>query len=220
MGLCITSSGTVLFLGMQVQEAALAYNRKNWTIEEYLEMEIASDEKHEYYRGEVFAMAGALQPHNAIASNLNAELRTRLKSKGCRPYGSDMRIHIPVNTLFTYPDISVFCGKVETLNNDNFNALNPVILIEVLSKSTKDYDRGDKFILYRDIPTLKEYILVDSLSVHVEAFALNQSGHWELREYKAMENVLDLQSLSASVSLKEIYEDSGLTGAEPRIKLN
>ena len=96
---------------MEVQEPAKAYHRKNWTVEEYLEMETASDEKHEYYRGDVFAMSGALQPHNAISSNLNAELRVKLRSKGCRPYGSDMRIHVASNSLFTYPDISFFAER-------------------------------------------------------------------------------------------------------------
>ena len=203
-----------------MQEPALAYSRKNFTIEEYLAMEAASHVKHEYYQGEVFAMSGALQPHNAISSNVNAELRMKLKSKGCRPYGSDFRIHIPSNTLFTYPDISVFCGEVKTLNNDKFNALNPVVLIEVLSKSTKDYDKGDKFKLYRDIPTLKEYILIDSRSVSVEAFAINPSGLWELREYKTLEDVLPFQSVPVSIPLKDVYEDSGLTGAEPLVKFN
>ena len=98
--------------------------------------------------------------------------------------------------------------------------MNPIVLIEVLSKSTKDYDRGDKFTLYRDIPTLKEFILVDSRSISVEAFAVNNSGKWELTEYKALEDTLSFQSLSVSIPLTEIYEDSGLTGAEPRIKLS
>lgn len=203
---------------MQAQEPAPAYARKNWTIGEYLEMEAASDEKHEYYRGEIFAMSGASLSHNAIAANVIAELRNKLKSKGCRPYGSDLRIHIPSNTLFTYPDVSVFCGKVDTLNNDQFNALNPVVLIEVLSKATKEYDRGDKFQLYRDIPTLKEYILIDSLSVFVEAFSINDAGHWELRDYKTLDDLLLFPSLGISLPLKEVYEESGLTGAESSVK--
>ena len=199
---------------MQVKDPAPAYARKNWTIEEYLQMETASDEKHEYYQGEVFAMSGALQAHNAIATNVLAELRSKLKGKGCRPYGSDMRIHIPSNTLFTYPDVSVFCGDVKTLNDDKFNALNPVVIIEVLSKSTKSYDRGDKFKLYRDIATLKEYVLIDSTAVFVEVFSVNATGHWELREYKTLNEILRFQSLPVSLSLSDVYEDSGLTAAK------
>lgn len=199
---------------MQVQEAAPAYNRKNWTIEEYLEMEAASEVKHEYYRGEIFAMSGALLPHVVLTDNVMFALRGKLRGKGCRPYNGDLRIHIPENTLFTYPDVSVFCGDVKTLNNDKFNALNPVLLIEVLSKSTKAYDRGDKFRLYRDIQTLKEYVLIDSLSVAVEVFAINAAGKWELTEYKSLGDELSFRSLNVSLSMKEIYEDSGLTGAE------
>jgi len=87
-----------------------------------------------------------------------------------------MRIHIESNTLFTYPDISIFCDDVKTLNDDQYNALNPSIIIEILSPSTKNYDRGDKFKLYRDIATLKEYILIDSTSISIEAWRINNTG--------------------------------------------
>jgi Uma2 family endonuclease len=162
---------------MDLREPIIAYGKKTFTIAEYLEMETASIEKNEYYQGEIFAMSGALLPHNIIAGNTFAHLHSRLKGKSCRPFNSDMRIHVKENTLFTYPDISVVCGKPETLNDDNFNLLNPTVIIEVLSKSTKSYDRGDKFKLYRDIPTLNEYILVDSLSVFIEDFRLNKNNH-------------------------------------------
>lgn len=153
-------------------------------------------------------MAGALLPHNVIASNVLVEIGQKLKGKGCRSFGSNMRIHIPANTLFTYPDLSVFCSDIKTLNDDQYNALNPVVLIEVLSDLTKSYDRGDKFKLYRDIPTLKEYILIDSASISVEAFSINPAGHWELQEYNAIEDTLHVQSLSLLLPLKDIYEGS------------
>lgn len=175
-----------------MEEPALAYNRKNWTIEEYLEMEEAADEKHEYYQGEVFAMSGAKLPHVRITANMFGLLSQKLKGEGCQPYGSDLRIHIPANTLFTYPDISVFCSEVQTRNNDEWNALNPTALVEVLSPSTKNYDRGDKFKLYRDIPSLKEYVLIDSTSLSVEVFSVNSNGLWELREYKRIEGTARL----------------------------
>src|SRR6476660_8159255 len=115
-------------------------------------------------------MAGAKVPHNIIASNLMIILGQKLRGNSCRAFNSDQRIHVEKNTLFTYPDISVICGNIITLNNDDYNVLNPSVIIEVLSSSTKNYDRGEKFKLYRDIPSLKEYILVDSASVHIEAF--------------------------------------------------
>src|SRR3712207_2746804 len=100
---------------MEVREPAVAYGKKLFTIEEYLEMEEASQEKHEYYKGEIFAMSGAKLTHNTITYGLLATLLNKLKGKSCRPFGSDMRIHIEKNTLFTYPDISIICGEVKTL---------------------------------------------------------------------------------------------------------
>lgn len=194
----------------QVNEAAVSYSKRKYTIEEYLEMEMYSEIKHEYFQGEVFAMAGAGLPHNIITSNLMASLGIQLKRKSCRPFGSDLRIHIPQNTLFTYPDISIVCGEIITLNDDNFNVLNPTILIEALSPSTKDYDRGTKFNLYRDIPSLKEYILIDSTSIKIEAYYINEGGHWELQEYKSPEELLSIRAIELSLPLTEIYEDTGL----------
>src|SRR4051812_31811999 len=130
---------------MEVNEPAVAYSKRKYSIEEYLELENASLEKHEYYKGEIFAMSGAKLAHNDICGNLYANLWNRLKGKPCKPYNSDARIHIEENSLFTYPDISVVCGEVETLNNDNFNVLNPTIIFEVLSASTRNYDLGEKF---------------------------------------------------------------------------
>ena len=122
---------------MEVREPAIVYGKQKISIEEYLEMENASLEKHEYYQGEIFAMSGAKMPHNIVARNLFGALIQKLKGKRCQPFGSDMRIHIEANTLFTYPDISIVCGDIITLNNDDYNVLNPSVLIEVLSPSTK-----------------------------------------------------------------------------------
>jgi Uma2 family endonuclease len=200
---------------MEIKEPAPAYNRKVWTIEEYLEMEETSDEKHEYYQGEIFTMSGAKLPHNIVTRNLYGKLIQELKDKSCQPFGSDLRIHIPANTLFTYPDISIFCDDIKTLNDDEFNALNPTILIEVLSPSTKNYNRGDKFKLYRNIATLKEYVLVDSLSISVEAFYINTAGNWELKEYTSVGDSLYLLTIDTRIPLKEIYEGTKLVTNEP-----
>ena len=193
---------------MEINEPALAYSKRNYTIEEYLEMENASDEKHEYYQGEIFAMSGAKTQHNIITRNLMINLGIKLKGKPCQPFGSDQRIHVEKNTLITYPDISVICGKVETLKDDQYNVLNPTLLIEVLSPSTKNYDLGQKFKLYRDIPTLKEYVLVDSVSVSVEDYFINQQGNWELKEHRNLAETLELNSIQVALELKDIYEGS------------
>jgi Uma2 family endonuclease len=191
---------------MEVREPAVAYSKEKISIEAYLEMENASTEKHEYYRGEIFAMSGAKVAHNAISGNLFVALSNKLKGKKCKPFNSDQRIHIQSNTLFTYPDISIVCGEVITLNNDDYNVLNPSVIIEVLSKSTKNYDRGEKFKLYREIPTLKEYILADSESIHIEIFRLNENKHWELEEYNSIEDFLYLKAIDEKIPVLEIYE--------------
>lgn len=190
---------------MDIREPVAAYNRR-LSITEYLEMENEATEKHEYYKGEIFAMSGAKRAHNTICENLFYQLKHRLKGSPCQPHNSDTRIHIEKNTLFTYPDISVICGEMRSLYNDDMNFLNPSIIFEVLSPSTKNYDRGEKFMLYRDVPTLKEYVIVDSESTKVEAWHINNNGHWELTEYNSMENALILHTLNLSISLKDIYE--------------
>jgi Uma2 family endonuclease len=193
-----------------VKEPAVNYSKRKYTIEEYLESEARSPFKREYYQGEVFAMAGAGMPHNLIFTNLFRDISVFLRGKSCRPFNGDLRIHIPSNTLFTYPDITIMCGEPVTLNNDDNNLLNPATIIEILSPSTRNYDRGNKFNLYKAIPTLKEYILVDSESVAIEAWYIDQANQWVLHEYKNREEALQLRSIGLALSLMDIYEDTGL----------
>ena len=197
---------------MEVNEPAVAYGKQYFSIEEYLEMENAATEKHEYYQGEIFAMSGAKLEHNIVTRNLMISLGNILKGQPCQPFGSDLRIHIEKNTLFTYPDISIICGEPKSLNDDDMNFLNPSVIIEVASPSTRDYDRGEKFKLYRDIPALKEYILIDPLSISIEAFSINAQGNWELKEYNNIDQSLELSSIQVSVELKEIYDGTEAAG--------
>ena len=188
-----------------VNEPALKYNYIS--PEEYLEAERAALEKHEYYQGEIFAMSGASLKHNKIFSNLFRDIAFKIKGKGCRPYGSNLRIHIPKNTLFTYPDISIICGEPD-LTDDKFDtATNPLVLIELLSKSTRNYDKGEKFTLYRDIDSLQEYILVDTEKVYVEKHIRNADNNWQLAEYKTLDSSFIITTFSLSFLLKDIYED-------------
>jgi Uma2 family endonuclease len=204
-----------LILGMkwELREPVVAYGKKILTEAEYLAFEEAAERKHEYFRGQVFAMAGAGMGHNIVFSNVFGELAYSLKGKSCRPFGSDMRVHIPENTLYTYPDISIFC-------KDDFDpkakyATEPTVIIEILSPSTKDYDRGSKFELYRDIPTLKEYILIDSEKVHVEVYRINSYKHWELEEFKVPDEELVIKQVSWMMPLKVIYEGLHFTESLP-----
>lgn len=195
---------------MEVRDPIVVYNKSRLSIEEYLRFEKESIQKHEFFEGEIFAMAGAGARHNVIFSNLFIGIGSRLKGKPCKPYGSDLRIHIPENTLFTYPDISIICGEIVPFEKDKDTAIQPTVLIEILSPSTKVYDRGGKFILYRDIPTLKEFIVIDSESICIEAFRINKQGHWELEDYRSIENSLTIPIVELTIPLREIYEGTKL----------
>ncbi len=195
---------------MEVEEPSHAYQKKFYTIQEYLEMENEALEKHEYYNGDIFAMSGAGHRHNIISINVIVSLAKALKRKGCRPYGSDMRINIPENTLFTYPDISIFCGEVKTLEEDQNTATLPTVIMEILSPSTRNYDRGVKFMLYRAIPSLTDYILIESESIHIEHFAINKEGLWQLKEWNKPGEEIFLETVGVKLSLEEIYEDCKL----------
>jgi len=177
---------------------------------DYLISERKADHKSEFFRGEVFAMAGASNNHNIVVSELIYLLRTFLKGKSCTVYPSDMRLHIPANTLFTYPDVIVVCGKKEFLEESTLDTiLNPVMVVEVLSDSTESYDRGKKFELYRSVPSLQEYVLVSSAGRYsVERFYLNRQGIWEFADSQDMENgSVTLQSIGMNIHLKDVYAD-------------
>ena len=173
----------------------------------FLEMERASKEKHEYFKGEVFAMSGASWDHNVIAKNINTLVLPFLKGKPCDMFGSDFRLHIPENTLYTYPDFSIICGKPETTDEEDDTVIKPSAIIEILSKSTKDYDRGSKFMLYRSIVTLKEYILIDSTTISVEHFEKQADNSWRLTEFKQLSDSFVISTIGLTLLLKDVYED-------------
>lgn len=160
-------------------------------------------------------MSGAGNRHNWIFKNLFGNLAHQLKGNPCQPFGPYMRMHILENTLFTYPDISIYCGDSASTGFDMDTVVNPTIIVEILSRSTEQYDRGNKFRFYRDIPILKEYILVDSESIDVEAFRLNEEGRWELQEYRFLTEVLSIPTLQLTLPLSEVYEGTKLVNNFP-----
>ncbi len=170
----------------------------------YLKIDEASDSRYEYFNGNVFAMTGGTFNHAAIAGNVYALLKAQAVSQSCYPMNSDMRVQTP-SGLNTYPDISVYCGKPD-LSDEQKTLLNPVVIVEVLSPSTRSYDRGDKFMLYRSIDTLMDYVLVDSERVFIEHFRRTESNEWLLHEYRDLSDVLPLISLDVSLILAVIYE--------------
>lgn len=175
--------------------------------EEYLAAERLATNKHEYYNGEIFAMSGARIAHNMIFKNTFVDIANKLKGKKCQPFGSDLRIHIPSNTLYTYPDISIICGEIDTLDDTFDTATNPSVIIEILSESTRNYDKGGKFTLYRAIESLQEYILIDSESVMVEKFIRNADNSWQLTEYMDLEQKFSIATLAIELQLFDIYNN-------------
>ena len=192
---------------MEVHEPAEAYNKRQYQAEEYLEMETASQVKHEFYQGEIFAMAGASAVHNIIFKNTFGNLFISLKNSKCQPFGSDLRLHIPENTLYTYPDISVYCGDIFSSVDDAQSATLPTVIIEILSPETRNYDRGQKFLLYRAIKSLGDYLLIDSTSYHVEHFSINADGFWQLQEYNFLQERFTIESIDVQLLLSDIYQD-------------
>jgi Uma2 family endonuclease len=173
--------------------------------EEYLVLERNSPEKNEFYRGEIFAMAGAGNNHNIIIGNIIGEMHAFLKGKGCTVYPSDMRLHIPENSLYTYPDVMVVCGPKQFLDEKKDTLLNPSIIVEVLSPNTEGYDRGEKFRLYRSIASLQEYIMVDSRSYTLEKYARNAAGSWVLTDAQGLQANILLQTIEYSLKLEDVY---------------
>lgn len=178
------------------------------TPEEYLRRERDSDVRHEYYHGEVFAMAGGSPDHSLIASNVSGELRSRLKGNLCRVYESNLRVRIPRTTLYTYPDVSVICGErqFDPLDMNKETVLNPALIVEVLSPSTESWDRGGKFQNYREIESLREYVLVSSNKALVETFLRQPDGTWVMNPTASREAVAPLKSLGIELSLAEVYD--------------
>ena len=179
--------------------------KKFYTQEEYLAFERQSLEKHEYYQGEIFDMAGGSLNHSQLQMNFTRETGSFLKGKTCKVHGSELRVHIPLNTLYTYPDSQIICGDVRMLDDAFDTVINPVVIVEILSPSTQSYDRGEKFMLYRSIPTLKEYIMIDSLSIKVEHHIRQQNENWLLKEYKSLSDTFLIQSINYAFPLDELY---------------
>ncbi|MCC5815557.1 MAG: Uma2 family endonuclease [Leptospira sp.] len=180
--------------------------RKFLSEEEYLELERKAEFKSEYYKGEIFAMAGAKRKHNAIVTALIANLYPLLKHKPCEVYPSDMKVRNKADRFYTYPDVTIVCGKPEFIDDEEDVLTNPQVIIEVLSKSTESYDRGGKFALYRNIPSVKEYILVSSDEKKIESFH-RQGDEWVFREsLDHPGEIFRLQSMDVELALDAIYE--------------
>ena len=192
----------------EVKEPAFKYNYI--TPAEYLVSERASEEKHEYYDGQVLAMSGASLKHIRITRNLTLTIGTYLQEKDCEILPGEMRVRTPGQDAYMYPDAVIFCGK-ENLEDDVFDTLlNPSVIFEILSPSTRSIDKGRKFFFYQQIPTLQEYIMIDSQKKFIQLARKQADGSWIIEIIKNADASLFIRTINFSLPLQEIYSDTGL----------
>ena len=175
------------------------------TPEQYLAIERAAQFRSEFLRGEMFAMVGASRKHNLIAGNVFGELHRQFKDRRCEVYQSDMRVKVSATGLYTYPDVVATCDEPRFEDDQVDTLVNPKVIVEVLSPSTELWDRGKKFAHYRNILSLRECVLISQDHVLVEKFAINADGEWALRDYRTLEDILVLDSISCGITLSDIY---------------
>jgi Uma2 family endonuclease len=185
----------------------LPATKTRMTVEQYFEFQENSEEKHEFDEGEVLAMSGGTPPHAQVAQNFLSAIWMRMRGKPCQPYGSDLRVRAGKSVRYVYPDGVVVCGPLEydALDPRRKTILNPLLIAEVLSKSTEGYDRGEKFARYREIESLQEYFLIDQTRPRVEAF-LRRESNWTFTPVNGMDKSVPIASLGIEIPMSEIYE--------------
>jgi len=179
----------------------------DYSPEEYLQLEELAEYKNEYHDGEILPMTSGTVKHNQIAGNFYVAFKLVLKKQNYRVAIGDVKLWIPLTRRFVYPDVMVIAGKINYFENRRDTITNPLIIVEVLSQSTKDYDRGDKFEYYRTLPSFQEYILVSQFKVHVEHFVKTNENQWLLSEYAQLEAKLELNTIPVVMTLADIYDE-------------
>ncbi|HEX3558589.1 MAG TPA: Uma2 family endonuclease [Pyrinomonadaceae bacterium] len=177
-----------------------------YTPDEYLALERKAEYKSEYFDGEIFAMTGASRRHNLVSSNVLAALHSQLKKRPCEIYPSDMRVKVSPTGLYTYPDVVIVCGEPLFDDEQGDTLLNPTALVEVLSKFTASYDRGEKFEHYRKIESLAEYLVLAQDKYHVEQYTTQPGGQWLLSETDDPQKTIHLSSIECDLALSDIYD--------------
>lgn len=175
------------------------------TPEEYLRLDRSAPLKSEYSDGHMYAMAGGSKRHSRILTNLASDFGVQVLKAGCEIHYSELRLHVPATGLYTYPDIMVVCGDEKYLDEKFDTLLNLILIVEILSPSTEDYDRGLKFRHYRSIPTLREYLIVAQDEVAIEQWTLSE-GHWTLTEYGTPDATVNIACLpDIQLAIRAIY---------------
>ncbi len=179
---------------------------RRYTPAEYFALEEQSEGRHEYFDGEVFAMAGTSKSHNSVALNMTLGLKTALRGKGCQVFMESVRLAVQENFHYTYPDVVVSCDPADA--RDAYLVRHPVLIVEVLSPGTEAYDREGKFLQYQQLPSLRHYVLVHQKKWLVEWFRRNEAGEWVVQLLNASEALLEIADLNLRLPLTELYEDT------------
>lgn len=181
-----------------------------YSLEEYLKLDHESEEKIEYWNGDIFTLAGASEIHDRIQGNGFFALRSKVQGKSCRVFLSDMRVEVPAYPPYRYPDLSALCGEAQfkTLGKQQI-LVNPRLIVEILSDSTADFDRGYKFTYYKSIESFTEYLLIAQDRPHVSQFVKQANNAWLNYEFNNIDDSFRLTSLDCEMSLREIYQDVG-----------
>ncbi|MEG4839562.1 Uma2 family endonuclease [Microcoleus sp. B9-D4] len=179
---------------------------KFYTPDEYRELEETAEFRNEYRNGEIVKMTGGSINHSQIIGNIYAFLKSALRGKNARPFMSDLRLWIPRYRRGTYPDVMVVEGELVCTEGRKDEILNPVLIVEVLSKSTKDFDREDKFRFYRSIPEFREYVLVNQSEFLVAQYIKTESNEWLFREYEGESAIVSFASVEVQMSMLDLYE--------------
>jgi len=180
--------------------------KKQLGFEEYLASERAATVRHELVDGEAFAMVGASRRHNRLVTNLVMSLGPQLRGGACELYVSDMRVRAAAAGLVAYPDAVVACGERRFYDEDTDTLLDATLIVEVLSRTTADFDRGTKFAAYRTLPSLADYLLVAQDAVRVEHFSRQRDESWRLVEVGERDATIDLPSIGCRLSLADLYD--------------
>lgn len=184
---------------------AVPHTTQRLTEAEYLGIERAAETKSEFFDGEMFAIAGGARRHGKIAMNLGREVGGKLRDRRSEAFNAAVRVKIEATGLYTYPDLSVVCGDNVEAEDDQDVIVNPILIAEVLSESTEGYDRGKKFEHYRQIPALREYLLISQNEPRIEQFVLEPGRGWFLREAVGLGATLALPSIEITISLSEVF---------------
>jgi Uma2 family endonuclease len=187
---------------------------RTYTPEEYLELEANADYKSEYRDGEIIPMTGGTTNHNEIALNLAGTLKLSLRRQNYKVYIGDVRLWIPRYRQYTYPDVMVVQGQPIYTGTNTTTITNPQIIVEVLSPSTQNYDQGDKFMYYRSIPEMQEYILIDQKQFHVMQHSKTPEGKWLMSEYEGEDAVLELSTIEFKTPFQDLYEGVDFSNLE------